>query len=45
MNTGVGSIMTAKIGEVDNIIREVRKTGIIKEVVGCFQSISGKKSS
>ena len=40
---GVGSVVKAKVGELENITREgiIRRTR--KEVVGCVRSVVGKK--
>ena len=40
---GVGSILKAKVGEMENITREGRSKRMGKEVVGCVQSLVGKK--
>ena len=40
---GVGSVVKAKVGELDKITREGRSRRIRKEVVGCVQSAVGKK--
>ena len=41
-NIGVGSIVKAKVGELENITREGRIRSMSKEVVGCFQSVVGE---
>ena len=40
---GVGSFVTAKVGELENITREGGSGRMRKEVVGCVQSVVGKK--
>ena len=40
---GVGSVVKANVGELDNITREGRIRRMRKEVVGCFQTVVGKK--
>ena len=40
---GVGSVVKSKVGELEKITREGRSSRIRKEVVGCFQSVVGKK--
>ena len=40
---GVGSVVKSKVRELENITREGRIRRISKEVVGCFQSVVGKK--
>ena len=39
---GVGSVVKAKVGELEKITREERSRRIRKEVVGCVQSVVGK---
>ena len=39
---GVGSVVKAKDGELENITREGRSRMMRKEVVGCFQSVVGE---
>ena len=41
---GVGSVVKAKVGELENITREVRSRRISKEVVRCVQAVVGKKN-
>ena len=41
---GVGSIVKAKAGWLEKITREGRSSRIRKEVVGCVQSVVGKKN-
>ena len=41
---GVGSVVKAKVGELENIKREGRSRRMRKEVVGCVQSVVGKKN-
>ena len=38
----VGSVVKAKVGELENIIRKGRISRISKEVVGCVQIVVGK---
>ena len=40
---GVGSVVKSKVGELEKITREVRIRRMRKEVVGCVQSVVGKK--
>ena len=40
---GVGSVVKTKVGELEKITKEVRSRSIRKEVVGCVQSMVGKK--
>ena len=40
----VGSVVKAKVGELENITREGRITRKRKEVLGCVQSVVGKKN-
>ena len=42
--TGVGSVVKAKFGELDNITREERSSRMRKEVVGCVYSVVGKNN-
>ena len=39
----VGSVVKSKVGELENITREGRSRRMRKEVVGCVQSVVGKK--
>ena len=39
---GVGSVVKAKVGELENITREGRSRRMRKEVVGCVQRVVGK---
>ena len=39
---GVGSVLKAKVGELDKITREGRIRRMSREVVGCVQSVVGK---
>ena len=39
----MGSVVKAKVGELENITRDGRIRITKKEVVGCFQSVVGKK--
>ena len=41
---GVGSVVKAKVGALENITREERSKGMRKEVVGYVQSVVGKKN-
>ena len=41
---GVGSVVKAKVGESEKIIREGRSTRMIKEVVGCVQHGVGQNN-
>ena len=38
---GVGSVVKAKVGELENITREGRSRRMRKEVVGCVQHVVG----
>ena len=40
---GVGSVVKAKVGELEKITREGRSRRMSKEVMGCVQSVVGKK--
>ena len=40
----VGSVVKAKIGELEKITRKVRSRRMRKEVVGCVQSVVGKNN-
>ena len=40
---GVGSVVKAKVGELEKITRDGRSRRMRKEVVGCVQSVVGKK--
>ena len=40
---GVGSVVKAKVGELDNTTKEGRSRRMRKEVVGCVQIVVGKK--
>ena len=40
---GVGSVVKAKFGELEKIIREGRSRMMRKEVMGCVHSLVGKK--
>ena len=40
---GSGSVVKAKVGELEQISREGRSRRMRKEVVGCVQSVVGKK--
>ena len=40
---GAGSVLKANVGELENIAREGRSRRMRKEVVGCVQSVVGKK--
>ena len=42
---GVGSIVKAKVGELEEITREGRSRRMRKYVVGFFQAFVGKKDS
>ena len=42
-NIGVGYIVKANVGELENITREGGSGRMRKEVVGCVQSVVGKK--
>ena len=39
----VGSVVKAKVGELENITREGRSSRISKELVGCVHIVVGKK--
>ena len=39
---GVGSVVKAKVGELEKITREGRSRRMRKEVVGCVQRVFGK---
>ena len=41
---GVGSVVKAKVGELEKITREGRSRRMRKEVVGCDQSLLGNKN-
>ena len=38
---GVGSVVKAKVGELDKITRKGRSRSMSKEVVGCVQRVVG----
>ena len=40
---GVGYVVKAKVVELENITREVRSSSMVKEMVGCYHSVVGKK--
>ena len=40
---GVGSVVKSKVRDLEKITREGRRRSIRKEVVGCVQSVVGKK--
>ena len=40
----VGAVVKSKVGELENITREVRSIRMKKEVVGCVQSVVGRKN-
>ena len=40
---GVGSVVKSKVGELENTTRKGRIRRTKKEVVGCVQSVVGKK--
>ena len=40
---GVGSVVKVEVGELEKITREGRSRRIRKDVVGCVQSLVGKK--
>ena len=42
---GVGSVVKEKIGDLENITKEVRIRRTSKEMVGCFQDVGGKNKS
>ena len=41
---GLGSVVKAKVGELENITREGRSRRMRKDVVGCVQSVVGRKN-
>ena len=41
---GVGSVLKAKVGELEKITREGIRRSTRKEVVGCVQSVVGKNN-
>ena len=41
---GVGSVVKAKVGELENITREGGIRSMRKEVVGCVQCVVGKNN-
>ena len=41
---GVGSVVKSNVGELENITREGRSRRMRKYVVGCVQSVVGKKN-
>ena len=41
--TGVGSVVKAKVGELEKITREGRSRRIREKIVVCVQSVVGKK--
>ena len=41
---GVGSVVKAKVGELENITREGRSRRIRKDAVGCVQIVVGNKN-
>ena len=41
---GVGSVVKAKVGELDNITSKGRSRRMSKEVVGCVYSVVGKNN-
>ena len=43
-NIGVGSVVMAKVGELEKITREVRSRRMRKEVVGCVHIVVGKNN-
>ena len=43
MKIGVGSVVKAKVGNLEEITKEERIRSMSKEVVGCIQSVVGKK--
>ena len=43
MKIGVGSVVNARVGELENITREGKSGGIRKEEVGCDQAVVGEK--
>ena len=40
---GVGSVVKAKVGELENITSELRSRSMRKEVMGCVQDVAVKK--
>ena len=42
---GVGSVVKAKVGELEKITREGRIRRMRKDVVGCVQDVVGKNKS
>ena len=40
---GMGSVVKSKVGELENTTRELRSRRMMKEVVGCVQSVVGLK--
>ena len=40
----MGSVVKAKVGELEKIIREGGRMRMRKEVVGCVQAVTGKKN-
>ena len=43
MKIGVGSVVKAKVGELEKVTREGRSRRMRKEVLGCVHSVVGKK--
>ena len=43
MKIGVGSVVKAKVGELEKITREGRSRRMRREVVGCVQAVGEKK--
>ena len=43
MKIAMGSIVTAKVGEMEEKTKDGRSTRNGKEVMGCFQACMGKK--
>ena len=41
---GVGYVVKSKVGELENITREVRSRRMRKELVVCVQSVVGKNN-
>ena len=41
---GVGSVVKAKVGELEKITSKGRRTRMRKEVMGCVQSVAGKNN-
>ena len=41
---GVGSVVKSKVGDLENIIKEVRSRRMSKEVVGFVQAMAWKKN-